>query len=105
MEESPSSTKSFTVQFLPERLAVILAQAERYARQTLLPLISQYTPSFVSAGRNERLKYFPPLGDIVTETVKEIDFKELSNQSVERESNTDKSNDPKANVVSMLHSL
>lgn len=55
--------KSFTVQFLPERLAGILAQAERYARQTFLPLISQYTPSFVG-GRQERLKYFPPLTDI-----------------------------------------
>ncbi|KAK0176742.1 hypothetical protein PV328_000849 [Microctonus aethiopoides] len=55
--------KSFTVQFLPERLAGILAQAERYARQTFLPLISQYTPSFVG-GRQERLKYFPSLTDI-----------------------------------------
>ncbi|XP_051172193.1 uncharacterized protein LOC127288642 [Leptopilina boulardi] len=64
MEESSTTTRSFTVQFLPERLAGILAQAEKYARQTLLPLISQYTPSFVGIGRNDRPKYFPPLGDI-----------------------------------------
>lgn len=65
MEESQSSNRGFTVQFLPERLAGILAQAERYARMTLLPLISQYTPSFIGGGggaRSDRPKYFPPLG-------------------------------------------
>lgn len=64
MEESQSSNQGFTVQFLPERLAGILAQAERYARMTLLPLISQYTPSFIGGGgaRSDRPKYFPPLG-------------------------------------------
>ncbi|XP_015182837.1 PREDICTED: uncharacterized protein LOC107069771 [Polistes dominula] len=62
-ETSSTSTRGFTVQFLPERLAGILAQAEKYARQTLLPLISQYTPSFVSSFRQEEPKYFPPLGD------------------------------------------
>lgn len=64
-ETSSTSTRSFTVQFLPERLAGILAQAERYARQTLLPLISQYTPSFVTGIRHEEPKYFPLLSDIV----------------------------------------
>ncbi|XP_012539893.1 uncharacterized protein LOC105838699 isoform X2 [Monomorium pharaonis] len=64
-ETSSTSTRAFTVQFLPERLAGILAQAERYARQTLLPLISQYTPSFVSGIRHEEPKYFPLLSDIV----------------------------------------
>lgn len=65
-EMSSTSTKAFTVQFLPERLAGILAQAERYARQTLLPLISQYTPSFVTSIRqNEEPKYFPLFSDIV----------------------------------------
>ncbi|XP_011495499.1 PREDICTED: uncharacterized protein LOC105360313 [Ceratosolen solmsi marchali] len=63
LDES-SSSRGFTVQFLPERLAGILAQAERYARQTLLPLISQYTPSFIGGGRSERPKYFPPLGNL-----------------------------------------
>lgn len=64
-ETSSTSTRSFTVQFLPERLAEILAQAERYARQTLLPLISQYTPSFVTGLRHEEPKYFPILSDIL----------------------------------------
>lgn len=64
-ETSSTSTRSFTVQFLPERLAVILAQAERYARQTLLPLISQYTPSFVTGMRHEEPKYFPLLSDML----------------------------------------
>ncbi|XP_044017646.1 uncharacterized protein LOC122858662 isoform X1 [Aphidius gifuensis] len=53
----------FTVQFLPERLAGILAQAEKYARQKLLPLISQYTPSFISNSRQDRQRYFPSLSD------------------------------------------
>ncbi|XP_011631174.1 uncharacterized protein LOC105423202 isoform X2 [Pogonomyrmex barbatus] len=65
-ETSSTSTRAFTVQFLPERLANILAQAERYARQTLLPLISQYTPSFVTGIRqHEEPKYFPILSDII----------------------------------------
>lgn len=63
-ETSSTSTRAFTVQFLPERLASILAQAERYARQTLLPLISQYTPSFVTGMRHDEPKYFPLLGDL-----------------------------------------
>lgn len=67
IQETSSSTRGFTVQFLPERLAGILAQAERYARQTLLPLISQYTPSFVTGSRYEEPKYFPPLGEIALE--------------------------------------
>ncbi|XP_012288462.1 uncharacterized protein LOC105704100 [Orussus abietinus] len=64
--------RGFTVQFLPERLAGILAQAERYARQTLLPLISQYTPSFVGGTRRDEPKYFPPLGDIAEVTLEDV---------------------------------
>lgn len=64
-ETSSTSTRSFTVQFLPERLANILAHAERYARQTLLPLISYYTPSFMTGMRShEEPKYFPLFSDI-----------------------------------------
>lgn len=94
MEESSTTTRSFTVQFLPERLAGILAQAEKYARQTLLPLISQYTPSFVGIGRNDRPKYFPPLGDIA-------DDKET--KKLTENSNSDK--DFKTNVVSIFFFL
>ncbi|XP_034946131.1 uncharacterized protein [Chelonus insularis] len=75
LTERPSTKeedKGFTVQFLPERLVGFLAQAEKYAKETFLPLISQYTPSFVG-GRQERLKYFPPLTDIATEGSSTID--------------------------------
>ncbi|PBC32093.1 Pancreatic lipase-related protein [Apis cerana cerana] len=82
-QETLSTSRAFTVQFLPERLAGILAQAERYARQTLLPLISQYTPSFVSGSRYEEPKYFPPLGEIATENYK---------GSVEQTTNTGQQN-------------
>lgn len=76
-EMSSTSTRSFTVQFLPESLANILARAERYARQTLWPLISQYTPSFMTGMRShEEPKYFP-LSDITqsknTDASAEID--------------------------------
>ncbi|XP_012221736.2 uncharacterized protein [Linepithema humile] len=72
-ETSSTSTRAFTVQFLPERLASILAQAERYARQTLLPLISQYTPSFVTGMRHDEPKYFPLLGDLTRQKSAEVD--------------------------------
>ncbi|XP_076240337.1 uncharacterized protein LOC143182900 [Calliopsis andreniformis] len=87
-ETSSSTTRSFTVQFLPERLAGILAQAERYARQTLLPLISQYTPSFVTGSRYEEPKYFPPLGEIASE------------ESQEDEDSKSSTNDQSGNVES-----
>lgn len=73
------SSRSFTVQFLPERLAGILAHAERYARQTLLPLISQYTPSFVGGARHNKPMYFPPLGDIVNESLEDSNSREIVN--------------------------
>ncbi|KAJ8668738.1 hypothetical protein QAD02_010401 [Eretmocerus hayati] len=82
MQEGQSS-RIFTVQFLPERLAGILAQAERYARTTLLPLISQYTPSFIGGigtaagstgeGFDSRPKYFPPLGQLFGGDINETD--------------------------------
>ncbi|XP_076686791.1 uncharacterized protein LOC143378740 isoform X2 [Andrena cerasifolii] len=78
IQETSSSTRAFTVQFLPERLAGILAQAERYARQTLLPLISQYTPSFVTGSRYEEPKYFPPLGEITLEESRESEESETN---------------------------
>ncbi|XP_043267550.1 uncharacterized protein [Venturia canescens] len=65
---STQAIRAFTVQFLPERIVGILAQAEKYARQTLLPLISQYTPSFGGSARQERVKYFPPLTDLEENT-------------------------------------
>ncbi|XP_076278838.1 uncharacterized protein LOC143208345 [Lasioglossum baleicum] len=70
IQETSSTTRSFTVQFLPEKIAGILARVERYTRQTLLPLISQYTPSFVTGSRYEEPKYLT-LGEIASEESKE----------------------------------
>jgi len=86
-ETSSTSTRAFTVQFLPERLASILAQAERYARQTLLPLISQYTPSFVTGIRHEEPKYFPLLSDIMRS--RSIDNSAETSRMTGRQRNSD----------------
>lgn len=50
-----------TVQFLPQRLARMFEQAEKYARETILPLVSTYTPRFISEfiGPREEPKYVP----------------------------------------------
>ncbi|CAG9772850.1 unnamed protein product [Ceutorhynchus assimilis] len=50
-----------TVQFLPRRLARMFEQAEKYARETILPLVSTYTPRFISdfIGTREEPKYVP----------------------------------------------
>lgn len=50
-----------TVQFLPQRLARMFEQAEKYARETILPLVSTYTPRFISEfiGPKEEPKYVP----------------------------------------------
>lgn len=39
---------AMTVQILPQRLARMFEQAEKYARETLLPFVSTYTPKFLS---------------------------------------------------------
>ncbi|XP_050293275.1 uncharacterized protein LOC126733886 [Anthonomus grandis grandis] len=50
-----------TVQFLPQRLARMFEQAEKYARETFLPLVSTYTPRFISdfIGQRGEPKYVP----------------------------------------------
>ncbi|XP_066149399.1 uncharacterized protein [Euwallacea fornicatus] len=50
-----------TVQFLPQRLARMFEQAEKYARETILPLVSTYTPRFISdfIGPKPEPKYVP----------------------------------------------
>ncbi|XP_054001042.1 uncharacterized protein LOC128888329 [Hylaeus anthracinus] len=94
IQETSSTTRSFTVQFLPERLAGILAQAERYARQTLLPLISQYTPSFVTGSRYEEPKYFPRLGEISAEDNRDVEAnQDQLNSNTESVSNIAASNE------------
>lgn len=46
--ENPLKMIMMTVQFLPERLSKMFEQAEKYARETIFPLISQHTPRFIS---------------------------------------------------------
>lgn len=43
-ERAEKEESSFAVQFLPARLASFISRAERYARDTLLPLVSAYAP-------------------------------------------------------------
>lgn len=63
----------FTIQLLPFKLGDLFERAERYARETLLPLISEQAPRFFGFGvgdsKSDRSpKYFPPLGEISEET-------------------------------------
>lgn len=65
----PRDNPFFTIQLLPFRLGELIERAERYARETLLPLISEQAPRFFGFGvgdfKNDRTpKYFPPLGEI-----------------------------------------
>lgn len=46
--DNPIEAIVTTVQFLPRRLARMFEQAEKYARETILPLVSTYTPKFIS---------------------------------------------------------
>ncbi|XP_072386685.1 uncharacterized protein [Diabrotica undecimpunctata] len=46
--ENPIEAIVNTVQFLPQRLARMFEQAEKYAKETILPLVSTYTPRFIS---------------------------------------------------------
>lgn len=63
----------FVVQFLPSRLASFISRAERYARDTLLPLVSAYAPRLPIFGSREVPKptaRFIPTEDInVTSSV------------------------------------
>ncbi|XP_076265251.1 uncharacterized protein LOC143199365 [Rhynchophorus ferrugineus] len=45
---NPLDTIVTTVQLLPQRLARMFEQAEKYARENILPLVSTYTPRFIS---------------------------------------------------------
>lgn len=73
--ESTRDNSYFNVQLLPFRLGEIFQRAERYARETLLPLISEQAPRFFGFGidreepNQRRPKYIPKIGDIKNETV------------------------------------
>lgn len=81
----------FSVQLLPFRLGEIFERAERYARETLLPLISEQAPRFFGFGvdRDEpnqrRPKYIPKVGEIKNETEirrRRIDLPPILNETV-----------------------
>lgn len=64
-EESSREKDVITVQLFPFRLGELLERAERYARETLLPLISEHTPRFFGFGgpekKDERKPRYIPL--------------------------------------------
>lgn len=47
-QDNPLDHIATTVQFIPNRLAKMFEQAEKYARETILPLVSTYTPRFIT---------------------------------------------------------
>lgn len=61
-QQNPIEAIATTVQFLPHRLGRMFEQAEKYARSTILPLVSTYTPKFISdfiAPQENQRKYVP----------------------------------------------
>lgn len=52
-EKADKEHTGFVVQFLPSRLASFITRAERYARDTLLPLVSAYAPRLPIFGSRE----------------------------------------------------
>lgn len=68
-ERAEKDEPGFVVQFLPSRLASFISRAERYARDTLLPLVSAYAPRLPLFGSREVPKQtarFIPTEDINT---------------------------------------
>lgn len=89
--EETRDNSYFSVQYLPFRLGEIFERAERYARETLLPLISEQAPRFFGFGvdRDEpnqrRPKYIPKIGEIKNETEirrRRIDLPPILNETV-----------------------
>ncbi|XP_028036396.1 uncharacterized protein LOC114247597 [Bombyx mandarina] len=62
-DRTEKAETGFVVQFLPTRLASLITRAERYARDTLLPLVSAYAPRLPIFGTREvskvTTKYIP----------------------------------------------
>lgn len=73
-DSNPARNSSyFNVQLLPLRLSEIFGRAEKYARETLLPLISEQAPRLFGFNDRDahlrRPKYIPKIGEIRNETV------------------------------------
>lgn len=67
--EVPKEKFPFAIQLLPFRIGDLFERAERYARETLWPLISEEAPKFLNIfnfnpNRDEEKRYFPPLGEL-----------------------------------------
>lgn len=89
--EETRDNSYFSVQLLPFRLGEIFERAERYARETLLPLISEQAPRFFGFGvdRDEpnqrRPKYIPKIGEIKNETEirrRRLDLPPILNETI-----------------------
>lgn len=52
-ERAEKEETGFVIQFLPSRLASFISRAERYARDTILPLVSAYAPRLPIFGSRE----------------------------------------------------
>lgn len=90
--ENPLRTIATTVQFLPQRLARMFEQAEKYARETILPLVSTYTPKFISdiILPREEPKYVPFIYDDPTTTaVSDISSQNQTSNNVTVNNNGD----------------
>lgn len=81
----------FSVQLLPFRLGEIFEKAEKYARETLLPLISEQAPRFFGFGidrddpNQRKPKYIPKIGELRNETAireRRIDLPPILNDTV-----------------------
>lgn len=72
-ERAEKETTSFAVQYLPARLASFISRAERYARDTLLPLVSAYAPRLPLFGSREvpktTARFIPTIEVNVTDSV------------------------------------
>lgn len=71
--QTARNSSYFNVQLLPLRLSEIFGRAEKYARETLLPLISEQAPRLFGFNDRDanlrRTKYIPKVGEIRNETV------------------------------------
>ncbi|KAK9877022.1 hypothetical protein WA026_016048 [Henosepilachna vigintioctopunctata] len=77
--ENPIEAIVTTVQFLPQRLARMFEQAEKYTRERILPLVSTYTPKFITEILSPRPKptYVPLLHNDETKKATKVPEKML----------------------------
>ncbi|KAL3267943.1 hypothetical protein HHI36_007080 [Cryptolaemus montrouzieri] len=93
--DNPIEAIVTTVQFLPQRLAKMFEQAEKYTRETILPLVSTYTPKFLTEIISQRPKpQYVPLSNMA-------ELKETySKPTTEKSSDETESVEPKQPITS-----